>query len=114
MLSPGNYDPSIAVVVREHLWDARSRAPINSVAQQRHQSEAQLMHLQVMAMQRGGGNVPWWRQYPLASDEMTYECDAGLGSPKAMDCSQLQHQISARTDNVQIAAGEVNFLSTGK
>ena len=64
-------------------------------------------------MQRGEGKIPWWRQYPLTSDKMTYECDAGLGSPKVIDCSQLQHQLNARSDNIQIVAGEVNFLSTG-
>ena len=102
------------MVVREYLWNARISAPTNSAAQLRHDIESRLMDIQIMAMQRGGRNIPWWREHPLASDKMTYECDAGLGSPNVMDCSQLQHQIGARTDNIQIAAGEVNFLSTGQ
>ena len=36
-----------------------------------------------------GHRVTWWEAAPTPPDDMTYECEANLGSPASVDCSQL-------------------------
>ena len=61
-------------------------------------------------MQRGA-TTPWW-DVTETSDEMTYECDAKLGNPSAIDCSQLSSQLGAPSDSVLVAPGAIKFLSS--
>ena len=102
------------MVVVENIRNTRDKVPPNTVAHAQLQTKAQVISLQVMAMQCGERDVPWWFSHSLASDEMTYDCDAGLGSPKAMDCSKLQNQIRSRAGNVQVGSGEVKYFSASK
>lgn len=60
---------------------------------------------------RRGGPVKWWSSV-LAVNDMTYECDSKLGSPKVIDCTQVGSQLGAMSDSVQVGAGEVRFLSS--
>ncbi|KAL9122948.1 MAG: hypothetical protein Q9187_000503 [Circinaria calcarea] len=99
------------MVILENIWDIRNTVPSNTATYKHLQTKAQLMRLQAMAMQRSERDVPWWLHHSLAPDEMTYDCDAALGSPKAMDCSKLQNQIRSRAGNVQVGLGEVKYLS---
>ena len=62
-----------------------------------------------------GGNTPWWQQVPDAADEMTYECDANLGSPNAVDCAQVEYgELGLNDDTFSVAAGVAKILSSGQ
>ena len=109
---PGERDPAIplAVVAREN-----SRAaflPSNSLV--RSFAQVGALHWQTVAFGMArGGSTPWWQAgiVPEASDEMTYECDAGLGSPAVVDCSQIQwQQLASRGATVTVAPGEAYFF----
>lgn len=61
-------------------------------------------------MRRGGGKL-WWQFFPLSSNEMNYECDAGLGSPSEVDCTQIEwQQVSPASDTLTVSPGRVIFL----
>lgn len=61
-----------------------------------------------------GGKTPWWQQVPDSADEMTYECDAKLGAPAAVDCAKVEYgELGADDDTISVGAGVVKFLSSG-
>ena len=61
-----------------------------------------------------GGKTPWWQQIPDAADEMTYECDAKLGAPAAVDCAKVEYgELGADDDTISVGAGVVKILSSG-
>lgn len=63
---------------------------------------------------RPGGKTPWWQQVPDSADEMTYECDAKLGAPAAVDCAKVEYgELGADDDTFSVGAGVVKFLSSG-
>ena len=57
----------------------------------------------------------WWDYRPESQvDEMTYECDTKLGSPRSVDCSKLEYsQLGAGSDTIQISPQVPRILSTG-
>ena len=59
-----------------------------------------------------GSTLPWWNPTSQVSDEMTYTCDSHLGSPATADCDHLQYDLDSSMNNLQLAAGEVRFLSS--
>ena len=72
------------------------------------------------AMERGmhaGEHLrPWWQYLSLSPsqpDQMTYACDAHLGSPPEVDCSRLEYsQLGAPSDTVAVAPGVSKVLSS--
>ncbi len=75
-----------------------------------------IVHRMVVVSQkmRPGGNTPWWQQVPDSADEMTYECDAKLGAPAAVDCAKVEYgELGADDDTISVGAGVVKFLSSG-
>ena len=64
---------------------------------------------------RTGGNRPWWSNAgdPVGEDEMTYECDAKLGSPKEVDCAQVEWgELGAGNDAIDLVSGVAKTLSS--
>lgn len=75
------------------------------------------VHRMVVVSQkmRPGGTTPWWQQVPDSADEMTYECDAKLGAPAAVDCAKVEYgELGADDDIISVGAGVVKFLSSGQ
>lgn len=75
-----------------------------------------IVHRMVVVSQkmRPAGNTPWWQQVPEAADEMTYECDAKLGAPAAVDCAKVEYgELGADEDTFSIGAGVAKILSSG-
>ena len=60
-----------------------------------------------------GGNGFWW-QHSLEQapqDEMTYECDASLGSPPEADCTHIEwSELLPDSDTLQVSPGTPTFL----
>ena len=76
-----------------------------------------IVHRMVVVSQKmtPGGSTPWWKQIPDAADEMTYECDAKLGAPEAVDCAKLEYgELGADDDTFSVGAGVSKFLSSGQ
>ena len=76
-----------------------------------------LVHRMVIVSQkmRPGGQTPWWQQVPDAAEEMTYECDAKLGSPAAVDCAKVEYgELGLDDDTFSVTAGLAKVLSSGQ
>ena len=76
-----------------------------------------IVHRMVLVSQKmsPGGKTPWWQQIPQSADEMTYECDAKLGAPAAVDCAKVEYgELGADDDTISVGAGVVKFLSSGQ
>jgi len=110
---PGNYDPSVAVFIAEYLA-SKSRGA-NNADRNRLNAAAHDFTLRTQKMYAGGKTTPWWGAVAESADEMTYECDATLGAPSAVDCAQVEwSQLGADEDTISIGAGVVKFLSSSK
>ena len=111
--SPGDYDPSIAVLIEEYLANkARGannalRGFLNGVITQ--------FSLREQAMTRGGSTQTWWGTVSESASEMTYECDASLGAPAAVDCQQVEwSELGPDDSTFSIGPGVLKFLSSSK
>ena len=69
---------------------------------------------------RNGASASWWWSFKTESDsgserdqsEMVYACDASLGAPKAVDCSQLAYSgLGPPSDTVTVGPGAPKYLS---
>ena len=64
------------------------------------------------------GHVPWWcyncgfgDYHGQGQQHMAYECDASLGAPSPVDCSQLDYsQLGIPSDTVTIGPGAPKVL----
>ncbi|CAF9908203.1 MAG: hypothetical protein ALECFALPRED_004349 [Alectoria fallacina] len=108
---PGNTHPSVAVLIAEYLSGILKGAD-NAV---RAKLGSTINRMVVVSQKmRPGGNTPWWQQIPESADEMTYECDAKLGAPAAVDCEKVEYgELGADDDTISVGAGVVKFLSSG-
>lgn len=62
-----------------------------------------------------GSSERWWDPVREQPDEMAYECDAKLGSPAAVDCTQIQWQgLGPPSDTIQVAPGVNKLFSTSR
>ena len=111
----GNTDPSIALT----LGDSVREAWINTLPQdpmrQLLAKRSNYYVSQSMRM-RTGGSVPWWSA-PVnpVEDDMTYECDSKLGSPKEVDCAHVEwEELGPNTDVVELVPGVVKTLASSK
>lgn len=108
---PGNTHPSIAVLIAEYLSGVMKGA--NNALRAKL---GDTVHRMVVVSQkmRPGGNTPWWQQVPDSADEMTYECDANLGAPAAVDCAKVEYgELGADENTISVGAGVVKFLRSG-
>ena len=113
-LRPGDRDPAIPLFLHDSLINARSQAGLLDAERLRLQAVANFFAFAGATLGRyASPATPWWER-PSQPDEMTYECDAGLGSPEVVDCAQLQYQLGVKSDSLQIGAGEVRFLSSSE
>ena len=46
---------------------------------------------------------------------MSYECDATLGTPGVVDCTQIQmHQMGPLNETFEVGPGKTKFLSSSQ
>ena len=113
-LQPGIYDPSVAKAIADYNVNLnRNKNTHNSPAALRSQQNIQKWNDQATRMGRGE-TVPFWETNPLTEDdEMNYECDANLGNPLEVDCTQIEwNQLTPPSDTLQVGPGEVIFLNS--
>ena len=109
--APGNTDPEVPIALGEYMTRI-SRAD-NDMRLLPHIRDAILYwEIQSIGMRLGSGQ-PWWSpQNMVASNEMSYQCDAGLGSPATVDCAHMEwDQLTPASDTLTVGpkAG-VTFL----
>ena len=66
-----------------------------------------MLNVQLQRMSRGG-TLSWWDFSSTASDKMTYQCDPGLGTLSAADCSEIQLPLSS--DTLAVSPGTTTFF----
>ena len=118
--SPGDTDPAIPEVVSQKLGDAAGQSPRGSTARQRYETNSGIWMSTSQSMTRGS-TIPWWNKGVSSSpDEMTYECDAALGSPAVVDCANIEWNqlgptsVSPPSDTVSLGPGMTQFLHSSK
>ena len=107
-LFPGNTDPSIPALLSRNVKPGTQsglRGPKNMFI-----SPSDVWRAQAVSMTRGG-NVKWFENSRLLSEAMTYQCDAALGAPSVVDCTQIEwNQVTPSSDTLAVGPGVTTFL----
>lgn len=114
--SPGNKDPSIALLLADSVREAWSNTLSTNPRRQQLAKRSQFYVSQSMRM-RTGGNRPWWSAAgdPVAEDEMTYQCDIKLGSPKEVGCAKVEwSEVGEDRQTFSLVPGVARTLSSSK
>ena len=102
---PPGYDPAIPIMLVSGINDERATSNNPAYA---------LFTEQVLLRGTITGMSPWYgdggpqlsNAASAINDDMTYECDASLGSPSMVDCSQIEYsQLGASSDSVSLGPG---------
>ena len=105
---PGNSDPAIPLTIVKGLDTERAATYPND--KDFYDFSIRSWTARAERMSRGG--VRTWFDPAAASDDMSYECDAGLGSPATVDCAQIEwNQLgSSSSDTLTVGPGTTTFL----
>ena len=85
--SPGEYDSQIPIKLGQHIRDKLSDSKVKSTTAPA--DEVFFRTAAFMEAESGGSHHPWWTPRANA-DDMTYECNAHLGSSREVDCGKLK------------------------
>lgn len=121
---PGHYDPTTGGAIFSALYEKLLNTPFNSPLWNSLSSMAEQINVYWGNMVRGDGTRPWYNSHRLGSssnpsqgtptpskDTTTYKCDAKLGRPKQVDCSQLLYsQLSHLKQSLSLQPGLTQFL----
>ena len=111
---PGDNDVSIPTVLATLIRSKGSSAPSFSNLQQKYYTHASQLFAKAQSIAMGADDGPWWSA-PISPDEMSYECDAGLGVPREVDCAKLQYtQLTGAIDSINLGPGASKVLQSGK
>ena len=115
-IGPGDYDPAVPIAIADSLRRIGNGIRKGNPYAIRYFKDAACLEMHAKEMDRSSLEETWWKDLgTVLTDLMTYECDAKLGSPTAIDCSQLEYSslIGAPSDSVTIGPGMDQFLSLG-
>lgn len=107
---PGIYDPTVGGAIFTALYETLMNTPFGSPLWNSLSNMAEQINRYWGSMSREGDGhgfgSPWYATYNLGSstpptkETTTYKCDAKLGRPQHVDCSQLQYsQLYHETDD---------------
>ena len=106
-LKPGDTDPKIPRAL------AAATQEMSRFYRSFYLSPSQIWMYQAENMQRGGDAV-WYQKFSTGLNEMSYDCDAGLGSPSISDCSQIEwNQLGSNhppSDTLAVGPGITTIL----
>ena len=111
--APGNTDPQIPMSFARTTQRAREgeAGPVSDILNQIIQIEEYWTRIGE-GMQRGSSKTWWQLISPPPQAEMTYQCDANLGSPPTVDCTQIEwSQLGSPSDTLSIGRGVTFFHS---
>ena len=73
--------------------------------------KSEMWNAKASGMIRGGSSPSWYNtptETESLSDEMTYECDSGLGSPTVADCSSVEWaQLGPASDTLSVGPNTI-------
>ena len=108
---PGDYDPVTGAVLYDAIHGALQASQFGSSLWNHFSSAASLFSSHYVSMTRGGGQSWYGPTQETALDEMAYECDAKLGNPREVDCSQLLYsQLGNSSEIIEVEPGSVFFV----
>lgn len=111
--SPGNFDPSVAELVAGYLANRARGQKMDRV--RRINSVIRDLNRRTQAMEVGGQSTPFWGTVRASQEEMSYECDATLGTPAEVDCAQVEwSELGADDDTFSIGPGITKVLSSSR
>ena len=109
-MTPGDYDPMVAVQLFYYQVLATQREQVGSDGMAALAIQANFWNTQSKLMTRGGARS-WWQKPSSVQNEMTYQCDASLGQPSEVDCSQIEwQQLGSMSDSIVIGPEKIAFL----
>lgn len=109
--SPGNFDPSIAVLVAEYLANRARGQPSN--VRGRLNGIIHDFTLRTQKMYAGGKTTPFWSRVATSEEQMSYQCDPALGAPAKVDCAHVEfNELGANDDTFSIGPGISKVLSS--
>ena len=118
---PGDDEPNVAQRLAMDVHRFSRYLPPNSLYFHYARIMTALMDRfhQMINPLHSGHRPTWWEATPTPPDEMTYECDASLGSPAVGDCSRLlllqQGWGGGRlSDTVQVSPGAPKTLVSSR
>lgn len=108
--APGDNDPATAVRLREAVRDALVARPELQILR----GFFLYLSLQTMFMKREEGK-PWWALALPLGDTMSYECNAKLGSPRAVDCGHVENsQLGYPSDTLILEPNAAKTLTSSQ
>ena len=111
--SPGDYDPSVPILVAEDI--ASSSRYADSATRARLGRAISDFTMRSQAMSADGSGQTWWTSVPASANEMTYECSPDLGSPAPADCAHVEwSELGPDDETISLAEGAVKFLSSSR
>ena len=114
LMTPGDYDPMVAVQLFYYQLLKTRTAQVGSDAMAALAIRADFWNTQFKSMTRGGG-ISWWQKPSSVQNEMTYQCDASLGKPSEVDCTQIEwQQLGPMSDSIVIGPGQIKFLHSSE
>lgn len=109
--SPGNFDPSIAVLVAEYLGNRARGQPSN--VRSRLNGIIHDFTLRTQKMYAGGKTTPFWSTVAASEEQMSYQCDPKLGAPAEVDCAHVEFdELGANDDTFSVGPGVTKILSS--
>ena len=108
---PGDTDPSIPLAIMGIVDMELQKLSPASIEYTLRDADKSLWHVAATYMTRVG-EVVWWTSLTFKGfDNTTYECDAALGSPAAVDCTEIEwQQLMPDSDHLEVGPSQVLFL----
>ena len=117
---PGDTDPDIAIAlgdrVGENLYQMWNSGTRSGDTFRRFKQIMGRFYIRGSKMERSSG-TSWWAPDQSPPNQMTYECDAKLGSPAVVDCTHLEYEglkPAGAPDTVQIGPGLTKVSTSSK
>ena len=119
--SPGNTDPSIPLRVSSELEKQSTKALPGSDLRKFLSLDAEIW-LGAATGMTAGSSTTWWNVLSVVptTDQMAYECDASLGSPSIVECSNIEWNqlvpayLAPPSDTLAVGPGMTQFFHSGK
>ena len=101
---PGNYDPSVALKLYEHSTQNGLIGPGDLAGPSKNPWYYAFLGMYQNLQESGVSRYTWWDMVARAmKNEMTYTCDAKLGTPSESDCNELPlSQLGPTSDFIRI------------
>ena len=107
--SPGNTDPVVPLAIGTYLVTDGIN-PGDPQSRSKNLKKETYWNEKSVEMERGSTTTWWSLGPPGIEDEMVYQCDSGLGTPSASDCTAINwQQLATQSDSLRIGPETIFF-----